>query len=98
MVGCVGSWGFGRCWFGGTGGSIGRAVGGGDWWTAGRDAKWFAGDRCSNHRWRILLASTSGPISVDVSAHLDTVNARLTCAGSSPTQIRRFELHTLTTT
>ncbi|WP_166678255.1 sucrase ferredoxin [Kribbella kalugense] len=52
----------------------------------------------SNHRWRILLASTTGPISVEVSAHLDTVNARLTCAGSSPTQIRRFELHTLTTT
>ncbi|MFI5691737.1 sucrase ferredoxin [Kribbella sp. NPDC051586] len=62
-----------------------------------------------NHHWRILLAPTSreaptsrdaaiGSISVEVSAHLDTVNARLTCAGTSPTQIRRFELHTLTAT
>ncbi|WP_371406315.1 sucrase ferredoxin [Kribbella sp. NBC_00662] len=51
-----------------------------------------------NHRWRILLASATGTISVEVSAHLDTVDARLTCAGSSPAQIRRFELHTLTTT
>ncbi|MFC6157774.1 sucrase ferredoxin [Kribbella jiaozuonensis] len=50
-----------------------------------------------DHRWRILLASTTGSISVEVSAHLDTVDARLTCAGSSPAQIRRFELHTLTT-
>ncbi|WUS93748.1 sucrase ferredoxin [Kribbella sp. NBC_00709] len=58
-----------------------------------------------DHHWRILLAPTappngtsSGSISVEVSAHLDTVDARLTCAGTSPTQIRRFELHTLTTT
>lgn len=51
-----------------------------------------------NHRWRILLASATGSISVEVSAHLDTVDARLTCAGSSPAQIRRFELHALTTT
>ncbi|HEY3562414.1 MAG TPA: sucrase ferredoxin [Kribbella sp.] len=50
----------------------------------------------SEHRWRILLASTSGPITVEVSAHLDTVDARLTCAGSSPAQIRRFQLHNLT--
>ncbi|MET9313104.1 sucrase ferredoxin [Kribbella sp. NPDC003505] len=49
------------------------------------------------HRWRILLASTNGPIAVEVSAHLDTVDARLTCAGSSPAQVRRFELHSLTT-
>jgi hypothetical protein len=52
----------------------------------------------SDHRWRILLASTNGPITVEVSAHLDTVNARLTCAGSSPTQIRRFDLNALSTT
>ncbi|MET9270054.1 sucrase ferredoxin [Kribbella sp. NPDC003557] len=48
------------------------------------------------NRWRILLASTHGPIAVEVSAHLDTVEARLTCAGSSPAQVRRFELHSLT--
>ncbi|MGW6196394.1 sucrase ferredoxin [Kribbella sp. NPDC055110] len=48
------------------------------------------------HRWRILLASTNGLIAVEVSARLDTVDARLTCAGSSPAQIRRFELHSLT--
>nr|WP_141857005.1 sucrase ferredoxin [Kribbella jejuensis] len=49
----------------------------------------------SDNRWRILLASTNGPLTVEVSAHLDTVDARLTCAGSSPAQIRRFELHHL---
>lgn len=49
----------------------------------------------SEHRWRILLASTNGPLTVEVSAHLDTVDARLTCAGSSPAQIRRFELDRL---
>ena len=49
------------------------------------------------HRWRILLASTNGLIAVEVSARLDTVDARLTCAGSSPAQIRHFELHSLTT-
>ncbi|TCC11961.1 sucrase ferredoxin [Kribbella soli] len=49
------------------------------------------------HRWRILLASANGLITVEVSARLDTVDARLTCAGSSPAQIRRFELHSLTT-
>ncbi|TDW89888.1 hypothetical protein EV137_3688 [Kribbella pratensis] len=59
------------------------------------------------HRWRILLASTNGTasgssparrlIAVEVSARLDTVDARLTCAGSSPAQIRHFELHNLTT-
>ncbi|HWD83477.1 MAG TPA: sucrase ferredoxin [Kribbella sp.] len=48
-----------------------------------------------NHRWRILLASTNGTLTVEVSAHLDTVDARLTCAGSSPAQIRRFELDKL---
>ncbi|WP_410787033.1 sucrase ferredoxin [Kribbella sp. C-35] len=48
------------------------------------------------HRWRILLASTNGLIAVEVSARLATVDARLTCAGSSPAQIRHFELHSLT--
>jgi len=50
-----------------------------------------------DHRWRILLASTNGLLAVEVSAHLDTVDARLTCAGSSPAQVRRFELHSLIT-
>nr|WP_238352545.1 sucrase ferredoxin [Kribbella solani] len=49
------------------------------------------------NRWRILLASTTGLISVELSAHFDTIDARLTCAGSSPTNLRRFELHHLTT-
>jgi hypothetical protein len=53
-------------------------------------------DPLGDNRWRILLASTTGPIAVDVSAHLDTVEARLTCAGSSPAQVRRFDLHSLT--
>jgi hypothetical protein len=52
----------------------------------------------AEHRWRILLASTNGLVAVEVSAHFDTVDARLTCAGSSPTQVRRFELHDLSTT
>jgi hypothetical protein len=52
----------------------------------------------SDDRWRILLASTNGPITVEVSAHLDTVDARLTCAGPAPTQVRTFNLHTLTAT
>jgi hypothetical protein len=60
-------------------------------------------EQLPNHHWRILLnttgpATSSGTISVEVSAHFDTINARLTCAGTSPTQVRRFELHTLTTT
>lgn len=59
-----------------------------------------------NHHYRILLnttdpalpsnATSSGSIAVEVSAHLDTVDTRLTCAGTSPAQIRRFELHSLT--
>ncbi|MFF0266279.1 sucrase ferredoxin [Kribbella sp. NPDC004536] len=49
----------------------------------------------SDQRWRILLASTNGTLTVEVSAHLDTVDARLTCAGSSPAQLRRFELDSL---
>ncbi|MEU8223730.1 sucrase ferredoxin [Kribbella sp. NPDC048915] len=56
----------------------------------------YSVDVLGDNRWRILLASTTGPIAVDVSAHLDTVQARLTCAGSAPAQVRRFELHNLT--
>ncbi|MGZ0149608.1 sucrase ferredoxin [Kribbella sp. WER1] len=52
-------------------------------------------EQLSTDRWRILLASTNGTLAVDVSAHLDTVDARLTCAGSSPAQLRRFRLDQL---
>jgi hypothetical protein len=51
-----------------------------------------------NHHWQVTLASTGGPITADLSIHLDTINARLTCAGTAPTQVRRFELHSLATT
>jgi Sucrase/ferredoxin-like len=63
-------------------------------------------EQLPNHHYRVLLNTTdpappSNPtatsISVEVSAHLDTVDARLTCAGTSPAQIRRFELHAITT-
>jgi len=64
-------------------------------------------EQLPNHHYRILLKTTdpatppnatpSGSITVEVSAHLDTIDARLTCAGASPAQIRRFELHSLTT-
>ncbi|MEV4266310.1 sucrase ferredoxin [Kribbella sp. NPDC049584] len=60
-----------------------------------------------NQHYRVVLSTTdpatpsnatsSGSITVEVSAHLDTIDARLTCAGTSPAQIRRFELHSLTT-
>jgi hypothetical protein len=48
-----------------------------------------------NHRWLVTLASTTGPITVELSVHLDTINARLTCAGTAPAQVRRFELRDL---
>ena len=46
--------------------------------------------------WRVTLTSPGGPITVELSVHLDTLDARLTCASSSPAQVRRFELHRLT--
>jgi hypothetical protein len=52
-------------------------------------------EQVAGNRWRVLLASSNGPISVEASAHLDTVDARLTCAGSAPAQVRRFELERL---
>ncbi|WP_460661316.1 sucrase ferredoxin [Kribbella swartbergensis] len=56
-----------------------------------------------NNHWQIALSARSGAeapatVTVELSVHLDTVNARLTCAGTTPSQIRRFELHALTTT
>jgi hypothetical protein len=41
-------------------------------------------------------SGATGTITVEVSAHLDTVQDRLTCAGSSPSQVRRFALHSIT--
>ncbi|MEU4291037.1 sucrase ferredoxin [Kribbella sp. NPDC026596] len=49
-----------------------------------------------NHRWLVRLASTAGPITVELSVHLDTIDARLTCSGTAPAQVRRFELRNLT--
>jgi hypothetical protein len=53
-----------------------------------------------NH-WLIALNSsgTNAPatVTVELSVHLDTVNTRLTCAGTAPSQVRRFQLHNLTT-
>jgi hypothetical protein len=51
-----------------------------------------------NHRSQVTLASTTGLITAELSIHLDTIDARLTCAGTAPAQVRRFELHSLTTT
>jgi hypothetical protein len=55
-----------------------------------------------NNHWHVELVSRSDitdPVhqKVDLSVHLDTVDVRLTCAGSAPVQVRRFELHRLTT-
>jgi hypothetical protein len=47
-----------------------------------------------NH-WEVDLAVSSGLLTVEVSAHLDTVNANLTCAGTAPATVRRFQLHHL---
>ncbi|TCO24948.1 hypothetical protein EV652_108485 [Kribbella steppae] len=49
-----------------------------------------------NH-WQVDLAlSGTGLVTVEVSAHLDTVDAKLTCAGTAPATVRRFELHHIT--
>jgi hypothetical protein len=48
-----------------------------------------------NH-WQVDLAlSGTGLVTVEVSAHLDTVDAKLTCAGTSPATVRRFQLHSI---
>ncbi|MEV5960921.1 sucrase ferredoxin [Kribbella sp. NPDC051952] len=49
-----------------------------------------------NNRWQVTLTSTTGLITAELSAHLDPINARLTCAGTTPSQIRRFQLESLT--
>ncbi|MFG1819979.1 sucrase ferredoxin [Kribbella sp. NPDC049174] len=49
-----------------------------------------------NH-WQVDLAlSGTGLITVEVSAHLDTVDAKLTCAGTAPATVRRFQFHGIT--
>jgi hypothetical protein len=62
-----------------------------------------------NNHWHIDLTTHStdtalpagpadvGRVSVELSVHLDTVDARLTCAGRAPAQVRRFQLRGLTT-
>ncbi|TDD57417.1 sucrase ferredoxin [Kribbella antibiotica] len=36
-------------------------------------------------------------VEVEVSVHFDSVDARLTCGGKSPVQVRRFDLHSIET-
>ena len=53
----------------------------------------------SGGHWLIELtdAAHAGRVHVELSAHLDTVSARLTCASTPPGQVRRFSLEALTT-
>ncbi|GAA1710401.1 hypothetical protein GCM10009745_68010 [Kribbella yunnanensis] len=44
-----------------------------------------------NHHYKVTLTH----VVVELSIHFDTLDARLTCAGKSPTQVRRFELHSI---
>ncbi len=46
-----------------------------------------------NHHYKVTLTVGVRELVVEVSVHFDTVDARLTCAGKSPVQVRRFELH-----
>ncbi|MGW1346515.1 sucrase ferredoxin [Kribbella sp. NPDC002412] len=46
--------------------------------------------------WQVDLTDGTAQLRVELSVHLDTVDARLTCAGRTPSQVRRFELHSLT--
>jgi len=51
----------------------------------------------AGQRWQVDLAlPDSGLATVEVSAQLDTVDARLTCAGTAPATVRRFQLHSIT--
>jgi hypothetical protein len=57
-----------------------------------------------NNHWQIDLTTDTelptdrGRVRVEVSVHVDTVDVRLTCAGTAPAQVRRFELRGLTST
>lgn len=58
-------------------------------------------DPLPNHHYKVTLTTTPQHLGgrveeqlvVEVSVHFDTVDARLTCGGKSPVQVRRFELH-----
>ncbi|MFK4083576.1 sucrase ferredoxin [Kribbella sp. NPDC020789] len=53
----------------------------------------------ANHHYEITFTAApdrpGGDLAlvVEVSVHFDTMDARLTCAGKAPVQVRRFELH-----
>jgi hypothetical protein len=50
-----------------------------------------------NNHWRIDLSAETARVTVELSVHLDTMDVRLTCSSTPPAQVRRFELHNLTT-
>lgn len=51
----------------------------------------------AGHHWQVDLALPDADLlTVEVSAHLDTVDAKLTCAGTAPATVRRFQLHSIT--
>ncbi|WP_165555897.1 sucrase ferredoxin [Kribbella pittospori] len=52
----------------------------------------------ADHHWQVDLAlpDDAGLVTVEVSGHLDTIDARLTCAGVAPATVRRFQLHSIT--
>ena len=51
----------------------------------------------AGNQWQVDLAlSGTGLVTVEVSAHLDTVDANLTCAGTAPATVRRFQFHSIT--
>lgn len=49
----------------------------------------------SNHHYKVTLTTTdpaTSQVAVEVSVHFDRVDARLTCSGKAPVQVRRFAL------
>lgn len=51
----------------------------------------------TGHHWQVdLVLPEASLVTVEVSAHLDTIDARLTCAGTAPATVRRFQLHSIT--
>lgn len=97
LVGCVGSWGFGLCWFGGMGGWIGRGVGSGGWSTVGRGVKRFGGGRCR----RTSICWTCSPARIlgrsATSPSISSVRTGVTTR-AAPSEVgrllRRSPLHT----
>ncbi|MFF1819149.1 sucrase ferredoxin [Kribbella sp. NPDC058245] len=48
----------------------------------------------ANQHYKVTLTTTPATaVVIEVSVHFDSVDARLTCAGKAPVQVRRFELH-----